>query len=280
MDQAVTTVIQTDVPARLDRLPWSRFHALLVIAPRRHLDPGRARGDDRRLDRARAHRWSHARADPGSGRAHGLGLCGGHGAGRADLRLADRYGRTAGDLQRDARVYVLGVFGSALSWTCTARAVAHPDRDRGRRRIRGDQLRHRRDHACAPPRPRQSRGQRELLASAPASARSRPCCSRTAPSCRSTSAGGSPSRWRCPRPSRDLAPTLRAREPALAHHARPRRARAPDRLRHRARVAACGHDLPDAHGTLSVRPRARFGIRLVLRTMLFAYPRRSVLVIA
>ena len=26
------TPVQTDVPARLDRLPWSRFHRLVVIA--------------------------------------------------------------------------------------------------------------------------------------------------------------------------------------------------------------------------------------------------------
>jgi hypothetical protein len=25
-------VIETDIPARLDRLPWSRFHALVVVA--------------------------------------------------------------------------------------------------------------------------------------------------------------------------------------------------------------------------------------------------------
>jgi hypothetical protein len=25
-------IIETDVPARLDRLPWSRFHTLIVVA--------------------------------------------------------------------------------------------------------------------------------------------------------------------------------------------------------------------------------------------------------
>ena len=25
-------VIETDIPARLDRLPWSRFHSLVVVA--------------------------------------------------------------------------------------------------------------------------------------------------------------------------------------------------------------------------------------------------------
>jgi hypothetical protein len=25
-------IIETDIPARLDRLPWSRFHTLVVVA--------------------------------------------------------------------------------------------------------------------------------------------------------------------------------------------------------------------------------------------------------
>ena len=32
MTQAANTLIETDIPARLDRLPWSRFHWLVVIA--------------------------------------------------------------------------------------------------------------------------------------------------------------------------------------------------------------------------------------------------------
>jgi len=27
-----TTVIETDIPARLDRLPWTQFHTLVVVA--------------------------------------------------------------------------------------------------------------------------------------------------------------------------------------------------------------------------------------------------------
>ena len=26
------TIVETDIPARLDRLPWGRFHALVVAA--------------------------------------------------------------------------------------------------------------------------------------------------------------------------------------------------------------------------------------------------------
>ena len=31
-DQALPSFVNTDIPARLDRLPWSRFHALVVTA--------------------------------------------------------------------------------------------------------------------------------------------------------------------------------------------------------------------------------------------------------
>src|ERR1700674_1234409 len=31
-DAAATTIVETDIPARLDRLPWSRFHSLVVAA--------------------------------------------------------------------------------------------------------------------------------------------------------------------------------------------------------------------------------------------------------
>ncbi len=46
------------------------------------------------------------------------------------------------------------------------------------------------------------------------------------------------------------------------------------------KVASYGHDIPECRGKLLVRPRSRFGMRLVLRTMVFDYPKRSVLVIA
>src|SRR5499433_1091931 len=31
-DASAGAVIETDVPARLDRLPWSRFHTLVIVA--------------------------------------------------------------------------------------------------------------------------------------------------------------------------------------------------------------------------------------------------------
>ena len=46
------------------------------------------------------------------------------------------------------------------------------------------------------------------------------------------------------------------------------------------RIRSYGHDIPHCDESLTVRPRRRFGLRLVLRTMLVQYPKRSVLVIA
>ena len=60
--------ITTDIPARMDRLPWARWHWLVVIGLGHRVDPRRARGHHRRLDvggpqarrhRARAHQLRH-----------------------------------------------------------------------------------------------------------------------------------------------------------------------------------------------------------------------------
>ena len=48
--------ITTDIPARMDRSPWSRWHWLVVHRSRDRLDPGRPRGHDRRLHRRPADR--------------------------------------------------------------------------------------------------------------------------------------------------------------------------------------------------------------------------------
>jgi len=42
-------VIETDIPARLDRLPWARFHTLVVLALGEEVDE-RDDGDDRDRD--------------------------------------------------------------------------------------------------------------------------------------------------------------------------------------------------------------------------------------
>jgi hypothetical protein len=47
---AAAQVVKTDILPRLDRLPWSRFHSLVAVAARHHLDSRRPRGDHRRAD--------------------------------------------------------------------------------------------------------------------------------------------------------------------------------------------------------------------------------------
>jgi hypothetical protein len=41
--------VETDVPARLDRLPWSRWHTRIIVAPWHLMATGRSRGDTGRL---------------------------------------------------------------------------------------------------------------------------------------------------------------------------------------------------------------------------------------
>ena len=116
MDQAVTTVIQPDVPARLDRLPWSRFHALLVIAlgVTWILDGlevtivgsiGPALTDGRTLALTQGQVGLTASAYV-AGTVLGALIFG---------WLTDTVGRRA-IYSVTLGVYVLGVFGSALSW--------------------------------------------------------------------------------------------------------------------------------------------------------------------
>ena len=52
--------VETQIPARLDRLPWALCHWLVVVALRINVDPRRARGDDRRRARRRAEGTRHA----------------------------------------------------------------------------------------------------------------------------------------------------------------------------------------------------------------------------
>ena len=46
-------IVATLIPARLERLPWGRFHVLVIAALGHHLDSRRARSDARRFGRRR-----------------------------------------------------------------------------------------------------------------------------------------------------------------------------------------------------------------------------------
>ncbi len=61
--------------ARLDRLPWCRFHVLIVLPRARHRF-WRAGRHDRRIDRAGSAELRNARAVGAAGRRNGLLVCG------------------------------------------------------------------------------------------------------------------------------------------------------------------------------------------------------------
>lgn len=82
--------VSTDIPARLDRLPWSRFHVLIVFALGIYLDPRRHRGHDHRRDCACFARPADVGAVCGPGRRCRVGLYRGRGDGRGAVRLAGR----------------------------------------------------------------------------------------------------------------------------------------------------------------------------------------------
>ena len=115
-DQVKKKTIQSDIPARLDRLPWSKFHWLLVIAPGRHLG-SRWTGSDRR----RLH-WSDAKASQ-----YACPDRQGSWPGRFDLsrRRVDRrpvFGHLTDRLGRKRLftvtlgIYMMGAMLTALSW--------------------------------------------------------------------------------------------------------------------------------------------------------------------
>ena len=158
------TIVETDIPARLDRLPWSRFHTLVIAALGITwiLDglevtlagsvAGALKASPvlRFLQRRRRHRRQR--------------LSGGRGARRAVLRLADRPARPQEALLHHACGLSRRHRGDrAVVELLEFRAVSFPHRRRHRRRICRDQL----DHPGADPRARarleRSRRQRQLL---------------------------------------------------------------------------------------------------------------------
>ena len=157
-------IVETDIPARLDRLPWGRFHTLVVVALGITwiLDG---------LEVTLAGAVSPAlEAEPGAAllqcrcRARRQRLSGRRGARRAVLRLAHRPARAQAAVLHHAR----GLSGRhrrdrAVLEPVELRAVPLPHRRRHRRRIHRHQL----DHPGAGPgalsRLDRSRHQRQLL---------------------------------------------------------------------------------------------------------------------
>ena len=140
---AGTTLIETDIPARLDRLPLGPVPHAGHRRARHHLDPRRARGDARRLDRrvrSRRARRSHS-TTPRSGSSASAYLAGAVTGALLFGWLTDRLGAKPA-LHRHARRLPRSRPPRPRSrpdfWTL--RAVPVADRRRHRRRVRGDQL--------------------------------------------------------------------------------------------------------------------------------------------
>ena len=157
-------IVETDIPARLDRLPWGRFHTLVVVAlgVTWILDG---------LEVTLAGAISPAlEAEPGAAilqrgcRAGEQRLSGGRGARRAVLRLAHRPARPQAAVLHHAR----GLSrrhrrDRAVVESLELRAVPVPHRRRHRRRIHRHQLDHPGAGAGALSRLDRSRHQRQLL---------------------------------------------------------------------------------------------------------------------
>ena len=196
MKTATSTPYRTDIPARLDRLPWSRFHWLVVIA----LGASWAidglevtlKGRGQRgaagpaLARALEHRRSASRRPSYLlGAVVGALFCG---------HLTDRYGRarlffiTMGIyLARHAADRVLVGFREPVR-------VSRGHGLRHRRRVCGDQLGDRRADSRARARPREPHHQRQLLARRGRGIGRDGGAARSRGISRSTSAGASASR--------------------------------------------------------------------------------------
>ena len=135
-------VIETDIPARLDRLPWTRFHTLVVVALGITWILDGLEVTLGRLDRRRAAGKPGAAIRRGRGRPRRQRLSRPARSSGAVLfgYLTDRFGR------RQLFMVTLGLYlaataATAGSWNfCELCAVPLSDRRRHRRRIRGDQL--------------------------------------------------------------------------------------------------------------------------------------------
>ena len=242
-------IIETDIPARLDRLPWTRFHTLIVIAlgitwVLDGLEVTIAGSIVGALRESPVLRFTEAEI----GLVASSYLAGAVAGALLFGYLTDRFGR------RKLFMVTLGLYLLATAATALRmgflelRAVPGADRSRDRRRVRGDQLGDPGADPGALSRPHRPRGQRQLLGRRGARRDRRG---------RAVAAGAAAARLGVARGVRDRrdarsrnpgpAP-VDSREPALADAARPpprsrrgaRRYRAPHRRGGRSRKAARG----------------------------------------
>ena len=285
MSGVQTGTIKTNIPARMDRLPWSRWHWLVVLGlgtvwildglevtivgsiagrltekGQRHLhhrEPDRRRG--RRLRRGRLPR-------------------------RPVLRLPDRPARS--------QEAVHGHAGGLPGRHRAHRVLDEPDvvlrlpllhRCRHRRRVRRHQLRDRRADPGAGARPGRPHHQRLVLARHRVRRRRcRSSCSTRTTSPRTSAGGIAFGLGADPRHRHPVRPQERPGDPALAVHPRSRR-RAPSgssatsRARSRTRPTSGCPKADDSDDYLTVRQRKTIGFGEIAKTAWQRYPKRFVL---
>ena len=257
MSAAQLGTVETQVPARLDRLPWSKWHWRVIIGLGTVwiLD-----GLEVTIVGSIGARLTDPKSGLGlsdaqvlyAGSIYVLGAC----LGALDLRAADRplrpqeavHGDPDGVPRRHRRDRVL------LERRLLLRLPLLHGR-RHRRRVRRDQLRHRRADPGARARPGGPDHQRLLLAGRGLRrARRLRAAARRLPGRPRLAAGLRPRRD--PRRRHPARPPPRAREPALAVHPRPRAGGRADRRRDRARGGGGDPRAARRAGLLDHRPPA------------------------
>ncbi len=162
--QASAAIVETDIPARLDRLPWGRFHTLVVVALGitwilDGLEVTLAGAISPALKESPQLQFSNADV----GLASSAYLAGAVLGALFFGWLTDRLGRKRLFFITLA-VYLVATAATALSWNLRElRAVSLPHRRRHRRRIHRHQFDHPGAGAGALSRLDRSRHQRQLL---------------------------------------------------------------------------------------------------------------------
>ena len=274
-----TGTITTQVPARLDRLPWSRFHWRVVIGLGTVwiLD-----GLEVTIVGNVASRLTEA----GSGldiSAGQIGMAAALYVAGACLgalffgQLTDRYGR------KKLFMITLRVYLAATA--ATAFAVRHlvvlplplPHRRRHRRRVRGHQLGDRRADPGALPGPGRPRSSTAASGWAPSSARCWRCVLLNTSIFPPNVGWRWPSARRRPRPGDPARAPQCPREPALALHPRPGAGGRAHRRRDRARGGRGDRTnrCPNRRARMTIHQRKAIPFREIARVAFTLYPKRA-----
>ena len=282
-DGVETGTIRTRIPARLDRLPWSRFHWIVIVGPRHGLDPRRARGERRRLDlqpHLRTRRRHRPDAGDVSGWAASLYIAGACLGAIVFGQLTDRFGRKR-LFMVTLGIYLTGTVLTALTfspaWFFACRFLTGMGIGGEYSAINSaiDEL-----IPAKPARPGGRLDQRQLLArrhrrlaAGRGDAEHGDLPRRTsAGACRSCSARSSV--WRCCWCAA-TSPRARAGCSSTAASARPSRS---SKDIERQVSESTGEELPEPEGEpLTVRQRQTIPLPLIVRSVVTLYPRRTIL---